>query len=223
MGMNAACGAPRADIRRAPLGLAAIMAAVLVSGCSGAGSLSSLRPDCIARSEHCLAAALNEGDVRLFRELLGAGAPATAVDADGDTLMHLAAASASPEFLRVLLQSGLDPNIPNTITSRTPLMTAIVYERDVQMELLLENGADLDRADRTGNTALHVAAQINDPAKVMRLLKAGAPVVARNAQGQTFQRYLFMTPAHLLDRKTRAYRETVQGWLADRGLLERTL
>ena len=84
--------------------------------------------------------------------------------------------------------------------------------------MLLAAGVNLGRADRTGNTPLHVAAQINDPGRVLALLKAGAPANARNKQGQTFQRYLFMTREGLLSAEARTARRAVVTWLRQNGI-----
>lgn len=99
-------------------------------------------------------------------------------------------------------------------------MSALVFERDAQIDLLLAAGVDLNLTDRTGNTALHVAAQINDPGKVLRLLKAGAPVDVLNAQRQTFRRYLYMTRPELLHRDAAEDLARVTDWLAARGQLD---
>ena len=161
-----------------------------------------------------------EGFANNVKRLLESGLDPTGTDADGDTVVHLAAADDDPGYLDVLIRYGVDPDTPNALTSRTPLMSAILAERDPQIERLIAAGADLSLADRTGNTALHVAAQINDPAKVLRLLEAGAPVGLRNAQGRTFQAYLFLTPSRLLSRDAAHARARVVDWLSSRGALE---
>ena len=94
-----------------------------------------------------------------------------------------------------------------------PLRAALMGERGEQFRALLAAGADPDLADRLGNTPLHVAGQINEPERALDLLNAGADPMARNAQGVTFQRYLFMTRAALLNAETRRSREAVEAWL----------
>ena len=103
-------------------------------------------------------------------------------------------------------------------SGRTPLMTALIAERPKHFRVLLAAGAKLDLTDGAGNSALHVAAQINEPWHVLALLKAGADPSLRNAQGQTFQRYLYMTPEKLLNAKTRKGIEEVKKWLTLNGL-----
>jgi ankyrin repeat protein len=70
-------------------------------------------------------------------------------------------------------------------------------------------------ADRSGDTPLHAAAMINAGAHVLALLEAGADPRARNAQGQSFQRYYFKLPADRLNDAARHEREAVIAWLKD--------
>lgn len=109
-----------------------------------------------------------------------------------------------PEML-----DAIDPE-----SGRTPLMTALIAERAKHFRTLLKAGAKPDLTDGVGNSALHVAAQINEPWHVLAMLEAGANPSLRNAQGQTFQRYLFMTPEKLLNAKTRKGMDAVRQWLA---------
>lgn len=54
---------------------------------------------------------------------------------------------------------------------------------------------------------------INAPARVLDLLEACADPNAKNAQGLTFQRYLFMTPERVLSADARRGRDAVTEWL----------
>jgi len=148
-----------------------------------------------------------------FKELLESGADPLRPDADGDTAVHYAAGAHDAGYLRILLAHGVNPDTPNRITGKTPLVSAMMYERDRQFDMLLAAGSNPGRADRMGNTPLHVAAQINDPQRVLALLEAGAPPLALNRQGQTFQRYLFMTRESLLNAGARDARQAVIAWL----------
>jgi hypothetical protein len=150
--------------------------------------------------------------------LLDAGANPNQVGLDGDTVVHLAAMADDSRYLTILLARGADPNVPHGETRATPLRDALIGEREPQFRALLAAGADPNRADRMGNTPLHVAGQINEPARALDLLNAGADPAARNLQNATFQRYLFMTRVSLLNAETRRDREAVQAWLTARGI-----
>ncbi|WP_362580082.1 ankyrin repeat domain-containing protein, partial [Streptomyces sp. NPDC048417] len=112
----------------------------------------------------------------------------------------------------------VDPNLPNTVTGATALTAALMAERHEHFAALLAAGADPGRADRLGNTPLHVAAKINEFGHALTLLRAGADPNARNAQGVTFQRYMFMSPDRLLNARTRGERDAVAAWLRERGV-----
>ena len=150
--------------------------------------------------------------------LLDSGRDPLAPDSDGDTAMHTAAMVRDPAYLELLLARGLSPDARNRRSNRTPIMSAMLAERDRQFAMLLAAGADVGQSDATGNTPLHVAAQINQARYVLALLGAGAPAAARNAQGQTFQRYLFMTPGHLLTEEAWRSRRAVANWLLRNGI-----
>jgi len=150
--------------------------------------------------------------------LLNGGADAGHADDNGDTVMHYAAKAADPGYMDILLAHRADPNVQNTVTSATPMISALFGEREPQFHKLLAAGANPNIADRGGNTALHIAAKINENQLTLDLLKAGADPMAKNKQGVTFQRYLNMTPTKLLTEDARRQREAVMAWLRDHNI-----
>jgi ankyrin repeat protein len=150
--------------------------------------------------------------------LLAAGANPGAPDSSGATVMHYAAMANDPAYLEVLLAHRADPNAPNGVTGATPLMSALMGNREVQFRALLDAGAKPDLADRFDNTSLHVAAKINAHQRVLDLLQAGADPTARNRQGLTFQGYLNMTPSRILSGDGRRQRKAIAVWLRDHGV-----
>jgi hypothetical protein len=64
----------------------------------------------------------------------------------------------------------------------------------------------------SGDTSLHVAAEINQNRFVLDLLDAHADPAVLNQQHVTFQRYLYMTPENLLTGDARRQRERVTSW-----------
>ena len=138
--------------------------------------------------------------------LLAAGANVGAVDANGDTPVHLAA-QGLPDVLQMLLERGADPNARN-VWGDTPLHAAVaaagdaeargdpslpsIMEQVVQsiaqcVRVLIEHGADANACnDRGGDTPLHVAvASGGIPSVVQALLDGGADVDAVNSRGET--------------------------------------
>src|SRR3546814_13801869 len=113
-------------------------------------------------------------------------------------LFHLDAQADTPYWLETLLAGGASPDTPNTVTHATPLMAALMTERGANAQRLLDAGAQVDAIDRQPNTALHVAAKINQMDWVLKLPDAGASPGAVNSQGVTSRRYLSMTRAALL-------------------------
>lgn len=112
-------------------------------------------------------------------------------------------------------------DVRSSINGRTPLMTALFEEKSKQFKVLLEAGSNPDLTDNVGNTALHIAAQINKPGHALTLLKAGANPNVLNAQNETFQKYLFMTDDKLLTAKSRLEMSAVKEWLRSQGIAVR--
>jgi uncharacterized protein len=160
---------------------------------------------------------LASNNEKAFRLLLRAGAKTDQPGFDGDTVIHDAARHRNPKWLRLLLENGASPNVRNSASGATPLGRALMADGDKQFEMLLKSGASPNLADATGNTSLHVAAQINKPWHVYMLLTNRpdpADPFILNAQGQTFQRYLFMTEDRLLNKQTRKGRQVVLDYLS---------
>ncbi|VEA67311.1 Ankyrin repeats (3 copies) [Serratia plymuthica] len=145
--------------------------------------------------------------------LLELGANATVAGMEGNSVLHTAATVQDPQYLRLLLAHGVPVNLRNTVTDATPLSAAVLAGREEQLRLLLAAGADTTVSDRLGDSPLHVAAKINAPQLALMLLQAGADGKARNRQGQTFQFYFSLTPAHLQSEEMRDRYRQLDVWL----------
>lgn len=135
----------------------------------------------------------------------------------GAAHLHAVTRAGTPSALARLLKHGADPDAREPDSLRTPLETAILAGRGDQVTTLLKAGADPDLTDSVGNTALHVAAQTNQPWMALELLKAGARPGIRNAQGKTFMTYLFLMRDALLSHDAREGKRAVTDWLTRRG------
>ena len=150
-----------------------------------------------------------------FTALLEGGSDPSLADSSGETVVHYAAKTNVPVYLEILLKHGADPNTPNGVTRATPLVPALMANREENFRMLMAAGADPNAPDRMGDTPLHVAAKINAFARVLDLLEAGADPRATNKRGTTFQKYLDMTPTDLLHDEARRQREAVHTWVRE--------
>lgn len=162
--------------------------------------------------------ALLHKDRRAMETLLRAGADPARPGVGGATVLHLAAMANDSSYLRLLLDHGADPNAPHGVTQAPPLDAALMNPGEDAFDLLLAHHADPNRADRLGNTPLHVAAKVHRTHCVLRLLEAGADATKRNQQGATFQTYFNILPAGGLNAAARAQHEQVHQWLRQHGV-----
>ena len=79
-----------------------------------------------------------------------------------------------PEVAEYLISRGADPNA--TKYDEIPLFNAIHNEDEKMVRLILRAGGDVNRRDKRGQTAMHLAASKNNNALVSLLLDAGADV-----------------------------------------------
>src|SRR3546814_9586102 len=105
-------------------------------------------------------------------------------------------------WLDDLLERGVSPDLPNTVTGAPPLFDALRARLPENVDRLLKAGARLDTHDRSGTTPLHQAALVNDPASVLEFLEAGADPRATDRNGATFQDYLYDGDSALLNAPT---------------------
>ncbi len=131
------------------------------------------------------------------------------VGTDGATAFLLAADRSDVGLMRLLLELGADPLLPN-FNNTTPLMVAAGLETTEPLEeageepeaveavkMLLDLGADVNAVDDNGDTAMHGAAYNNYPLVVKLLADRGAdPQIWRqpNKQGVT---PLFAAEGHI--------------------------
>ncbi|HEY4531303.1 MAG TPA: ankyrin repeat domain-containing protein [Luteimonas sp.] len=170
------------------------------------------------QGEPLLQWAMKRGDRGAFRLLLALGADPARGNRDGRTALHLAAMGKSREWLEALLEHGMSPDTPNTVTAATPLYDALRADSDENIGVLLRAGARLDVADRNGTTPLHQAALVKDSSAVLRFLEAGADPRATDRTGATFQDYLYKGDPKLLNASARRDLGKIDAWLEANGV-----
>jgi ankyrin repeat protein len=118
---------------------------------------------------------LSEADKdALVRLLLARGANPNATDSWGLTGLAHAAAADNVDMVRIFLAHGADPN--QLIHGDTLLVNAIDKRKWEQARLLVERGANPNKADKLGRTPLLVAMQKQDADMVQLLVNRGADV-----------------------------------------------
>jgi uncharacterized protein len=114
-----------------------------------------------------------------------------AVSADGWAPLHLAAAFAGPDAVRMLLEHGAHAHQVSHNPQRNQALHAAIALGDSleTIQLLLEAGADVNAAQTGGFTPLHQAAAAGKPELVALLLENGARPDALCDQGKLARDY----------------------------------
>src|SRR5215813_7183221 len=121
-----------------------------------------------------LYSAIRANDLRQIKTLLDEGVSANAEGPDGITPLMAAAENGSLDAMKMLIDRRADVNAKNTYGSAA-LMWSVTDPKKVR--LLLDHGADVNVAARSGRTALIIASFANPSAEVVRmLLSKGASV-----------------------------------------------
>ncbi|XP_054474996.1 ankyrin repeat and SOCS box protein 2 [Anoplopoma fimbria] len=100
----------------------------------------------------------------------------------GETALLVAVSKDQLQCVQVLLENGLDPNIPD-YDKETPLYRACERSIPAMVAVLLNHGAAVNTHCVWGCTALHEAACRNNPEICEMLLKAGAKHNISNMYG----------------------------------------
>jgi hypothetical protein len=109
-------------------------------------------------------------------------------DSEGEGLLGWAAASGNLESCRAMLELGFDVNTPDDEYQYTPLSLAAARNYGNVVALLLEHGADCNRRDYRGTTALF---DVRSVVVAQQLLAAGARVEVLDNEGRScVQRHL---------------------------------
>lgn len=111
-------------------------------------------------------------DQQLRTLMLEKGARVDQTDAQGQTLLMVAAANGSSDLVQWLLAHGAALDLQDG-EGRSALMHAVTASRGERaLPVLLERGSSLKLTDRSGQNALALARQVPDPARRQRVLSA---------------------------------------------------
>ena len=151
--------------------------------------------------------AINHNQFMLARLLLERGADANVENNEGKTPFHILSQSYIEDegivvnFALLLKNHGAEVDTRDK-ANRTPLHLAIRRNRSMLVEILLENGADLNAENNEGMTPFQILVEknTNDDSNLLDLaqvlLKHGAEVNRRNKDGQN--------PLHLAMRRNQS-------------------
>lgn len=102
----------------------------------------------------------------------------------GQTLLTFACFKVKIDIVKLLLDSGADPN-KTSGGGMAPLSTAVSMGDISIVQLLLQHGANVNLTNDIGRTALHQAASYNHKVIVEILLKVGADTTIKDKNGWT--------------------------------------
>ena len=124
--------------------------------------------------------------------LVGNGASLNRMHSEESPLVAALKSNRKSDVLCYLLEHGADVNEVGDNMGNTPLIS--VFSRDSSLsgknlhdtvQFLIMSGADLNKANCDGDTALHLAACTKNLRSIRRLIDAGADLEVRNSDGMT--------------------------------------
>jgi ankyrin repeat protein len=140
----------------------------------------------VAPSSHFtpLIGAAKAGLFSLVKTLLDAGADITKTAINGDTALHLAAATNRLDIATLLIEKGI--NIEAAVSNgETALHMAALTGSTEVLSLLLAHKANIEAVNASGLTPLHGAALYGNAKTVQTLLAAGAAINPLTEDGET--------------------------------------
>ena len=129
---------------------------------------------------------LNKSGKDFYNVLASTARPTIDVaDSTGRTTLAWAARQGDEDVVKALLACGADPNHRDTVGS-TPLHMSVYASSPECLRLLLNANADVDIKNNDGDTALTMAAQVEDRIDLLELLLAyGADIECTNSFDKT--------------------------------------
>lgn len=122
--------------------------------------------------------------LQIITHLVKAGADPLHTVEDVGSVLGVSLQAASPLYVKALLDAGVDPN---TVEGTTPILFKATREATFDtLKLLVERGADVNRRDSLGNTALMQGLTTMQLDQVEYLLAQGATPDFVNINGVSF-------------------------------------
>lgn len=167
---NVACVLRERAVTRLPICMAAVLSALLFSGCDDLLLSKEQR-----QVNNAIKQAIAMDPSRINAPFL-----------DGEPPLHVTLSNQLPALFDWLLDHGADPNVRDQ-SGKTTLHKAVFHDSEDHriLRALLKRGADVNRKDDHGETPLHLAASLSRAASVEALLAAGADPNGRDLLGET--------------------------------------
>jgi len=127
------------------------------------------------------------GHEELTRTMIDLGAPLERWNDAGERVLRAAVISRNPAVVKLLIEKGADANARNEGVTYVPVLHTAVMIKIVPKEIidiLLENGADINSTNRIGWTALDVACEYNTDV-IPFLIQNGAELGAHKTKSLT--------------------------------------
>nr|WP_144929186.1 ankyrin repeat domain-containing protein [Paenibacillus bovis] len=128
-----------------------------------------------------LSKAVDSGDHVSVQRLLDYGVDVNAANRDGDTPLSIAVANEDMEMTRLLLEHGANPN------EAALIFDVIKREKMAYLDLLMEYGGDINKANEAGLLPIQQAVSDGDVELVKVLLELGADVLQQGSSGHALQ------------------------------------
>lgn len=189
-----------------------VSTALLLGSCFGSSSANS------ESSENMVVLdALKKNDIKRFLQLLESGFDPNNIVSEGESVVGLAVIKRNPEFLRIALKCGGNPNAVNDSEGGRPILfLAVASANSDKVDMLIEFGADIDKRSSDGTTALILASNSRQMELVYKLLQLGADYRTKRNTGGDIAHGIF---GPNWDESSDAYkwRKKVVHWLEDQG------
>ncbi|PVD33495.1 hypothetical protein C0Q70_04751, partial [Pomacea canaliculata] len=132
----------------------------------------------------------------LLRRLIELGADYTCRDANGDTVLHLAARNDHWKIVKYLVQLGVGTDSPDSDGFSVLHRAATAMEETAGGVLLyiLKRNPDLHKRTRQGDTAVHLAARHRQWDAVKLLTKYGANILDNDSESTTVLQRMIACP-----------------------------
>ena len=129
--------------------------------------------------------AVAEDDLHQVNDHFVAGSNPNTRNADGYTLLHIAAELGHLAMADLLVKAGADLEARAEEHALTPLLVAVANEQTQMAMNLVSLGSNINATDDAGASALHIAASNNNVALMLALIKKGARIDLQSADGWT--------------------------------------